>query len=56
VQYQGDSQTSRLCDTICGSSTCRDPDKEWIQLRYCINAEEVDWEIKDWVDDWKSQS
>jgi hypothetical protein len=31
----------------------RDPEREWLQLRYCVNAEEVDWEIKDWVDDWK---
>jgi hypothetical protein len=31
----------------------RDLDKEWLQLWFDVNAEEVEWEIKDWKDDWK---
>jgi hypothetical protein len=31
----------------------RDPEKEWLQLRFCINAEEVEMEMRDWQDDWK---
>jgi hypothetical protein len=25
----------------------KDPWKEWLQMRYCITAEEVQWEMKD---------
>jgi hypothetical protein len=31
----------------------RDPEKEWLQLCYCVKEEYVDMTIKDWQDDWK---
>ena len=31
----------------------RDPKKEWLQLRYCVIGEEVQWYMKDWPEEWK---
>jgi hypothetical protein len=31
---------------------CRDPEKEWLQLHFCINVEEVEMVMTDWQDDW----
>jgi hypothetical protein len=31
----------------------RDPMKEWLQLRYCVTTEEVQWAMKDWPEEWK---
>jgi hypothetical protein len=31
----------------------RDPKKEWLQLRYCVTGEQVQWAIKDWPKEWK---
>jgi hypothetical protein len=31
----------------------RDPEKEWLQMRYCVTVEEVQWEMKDWKEEWK---
>jgi hypothetical protein len=31
----------------------RDPEKEWLQMRYCVTIEEVQWEMKDWKEEWK---
>jgi hypothetical protein len=31
----------------------RDPKKEWLQLRYCVTGEEVQWAMKDWPEEWK---
>jgi hypothetical protein len=31
----------------------RDPEKEWLQLRYCVKEEDVEMEIRDWQDDWR---
>jgi hypothetical protein len=33
--------------------TKRDPKKEWLQLRYCVTGEEVQWAMKDWPKEWK---
>jgi hypothetical protein len=30
----------------------RDPEKEWLQLQFCINAEEVEWAMRDLQHDW----
>jgi hypothetical protein len=27
--------------------------KEWLQLRFCINVDEFEMEMRDWKDDWK---
>jgi hypothetical protein len=27
--------------------------KEWLQMRYCITTEEVQWAMKDWKEEWK---
>jgi hypothetical protein len=32
---------------------CRDPRKEWLQLRYCIMEEDVEMAMRDRHDDWK---
>jgi hypothetical protein len=31
----------------------RDPKKNWLQMRYCVTGEEVQWAMKDWPDEWK---
>jgi hypothetical protein len=31
----------------------RDPMKEWLQLRYCVTGEEVQWAMKYWPKEWK---
>jgi hypothetical protein len=30
----------------------RDPNKEWLSMRYCITIEEVQWEMKDLPKEW----
>jgi hypothetical protein len=52
MQYQGIAKFKAMRHNMWIQEH-KDPDGEWLQLRYCINIEEVDWEIKDWVDDWK---
>jgi hypothetical protein len=32
---------------------CKDPRKEWLQLRYCITEEDVEMTMRDWHDDWR---
>jgi hypothetical protein len=32
---------------------CRDPGKEWLQLRYCIMKEDIEMAMRDWTDNWK---
>jgi hypothetical protein len=32
---------------------CRDPGKEWLQLRYCITEDDIEMEMRDWHDDWR---
>jgi hypothetical protein len=31
----------------------RDPKKEWLLLRYCVTGEEVQWTMKDCLEEWK---
>jgi hypothetical protein len=31
----------------------RDPKKNWLQMRYCVTTEEVQWAMKDWPEEWK---
>jgi hypothetical protein len=31
----------------------KDPKKNWLQMRYCVTREEVQWAMKDWPDEWK---
>jgi hypothetical protein len=31
----------------------KDPNKQWLQMRYCITKGEIDMVIKDWEDEWK---
>jgi hypothetical protein len=31
----------------------KDPDKKWLQMRYCITEGDIDMVIKDWEDEWK---
>jgi hypothetical protein len=52
TQYQGIAKFKATRHNMW-IQACRDPKKEWLQLRYCVNTEEVDWAIKDWEDDWK---
>jgi hypothetical protein len=34
----------------------KDPNKQWLQMRYCIMEGDIDMAIKDWEDDWKIPS
>jgi hypothetical protein len=52
AQYQGIENFRATCHNMW-IQACRDPTKEWLQLRYCIKEEEVEMEIRDWKDDWK---
>jgi hypothetical protein len=36
----------------CGSRW-KDPDNQWLQLRYCIKQVDIEMAIKDWEDDWR---
>jgi hypothetical protein len=31
----------------------KDPNKQWLQLRYCIMEGDIEMVIRDWEDDWK---
>jgi hypothetical protein len=31
----------------------RDPTKEWLQMRYYVTVEELQWAMKDWKDEWQ---
>jgi hypothetical protein len=31
----------------------KDPDNQWLQLRYCIKEADIEMAIKDWDDDWR---
>jgi hypothetical protein len=31
----------------------RDPNKTWFTMQYCITSEEVQWVIKEWLDQWE---
>jgi len=31
----------------------RDPKKAWLEMKYCVTSEEIDWIIKDWPTQWK---
>jgi hypothetical protein len=31
----------------------KDPNKQWLQLRYCITEGDIEMAIKDWEDDWR---
>jgi len=31
----------------------KDPNKKWLQLRYCITKGDIEMAIKDWEDDWR---
>jgi hypothetical protein len=31
----------------------KDPDKQWLQMRYCITEGDIDMVIKDWEDEWR---
>jgi hypothetical protein len=34
----------------------KDPDKQWLQMRYCITEGDIDLVIKDWEDEWRIPS
>jgi hypothetical protein len=31
----------------------KDPNKQWLQMRYCITEDDIDMVIKEWEDEWK---
>jgi hypothetical protein len=31
----------------------KDPDKQWLQMHYCITEGDIDLVIKDWEDEWR---
>jgi hypothetical protein len=31
----------------------RDPHKEWLQPRYCVNEDDIEMAMRDWHDDWR---
>jgi hypothetical protein len=34
----------------------KDPDKQWLQMRYCITEGDIDMVINEWDDEWKTPS
>jgi hypothetical protein len=43
-------QGHMTCDVDTG---WKDPNKQWLQMRYCITEGDIDMVIKDWEDEWK---
>jgi hypothetical protein len=31
----------------------QDPDKQWLQMRYCITEGDIDMIISEWLDEWR---
>jgi hypothetical protein len=52
AQYQGITNLKVTRYTVW-IQECKDPENEWLQLRYCVKEEDIEMAIKDWHDDWR---
>jgi hypothetical protein len=52
AQYQGIANFKVTRHTMWIQAQ-KDPNNQWLQLRYCIKEEDIEMAIKDWNDDWR---
>jgi hypothetical protein len=52
AQYQGIANFKVTRHTVWIQAR-KDPENQWLQLRYCVKEEDVEMAIKDWHDDWR---
>jgi hypothetical protein len=52
MQYQGIAKFKATRHAVWIQAQ-KYPEKEWLQLWYCVKEEDVEMAIKDWQDDWR---